>query len=163
MLYCISHHSANFSKSRDKRILEFLEGKEEVAGTFFDHVGAMFNGPKIKKERDQLLASNKVKDIMYENALESNKAELEKSKTKATYDKEILEERLRSERREKASLADAHNSQIQSIHTEKALRNAIELEYTKLSLYVNGQKYELTGSVGVQHLSKADHVRSRYL
>jgi hypothetical protein len=36
----------------------------------------MFNGPKIKKERDQLLVSNEVKDVMYENLVESSKAEL---------------------------------------------------------------------------------------
>ena len=162
-------------------------------------MGAMFNGPKFKKERDQLLMSHKLKDVVHETTLEANKVELEKSEMKAAYDKEILEdqlekskmkaahdkeileeqleksemkathdkeilgEQLRSEQREKASLSDAHDSQIQSIHIEKALRNIIELEYTKLSLYANGQKYELKGSVGIQHLFKEYHVRPRCL
>ena len=128
--YCICHHSANFWKSHENRILDFLEDKEGAAGTFFDHMGAMFNGPKIKKERDKLLISNKLKDVLLDHASETSKAALENSEKMAAKDNDLFEERLRSEQQEKSRLLAVHKSQIQSIHAENGLKKTIELEYT---------------------------------
>ena len=142
----------------------------------------MLNGPKFKKERDQLLMSNKLKDVLYETTVEANEAELEILEMKVAHGKEIFEkelenlkiaagldiaiigEELRSEQQERLSLTGTHNSEIKSIKTEKGLRNVIELEYTNfLCMYTNCQKYELKGSVKIQHLSKEYYVRPRYV
>ena len=83
----------------------------------------------------------------------------------AAHDKEIFEERLRSEKQEKERLIDTHDTEIKYLHNEKGLKNLIELEYTNFHCIYTlmGQKYEFEGSVRIQHLSKEYYVRPRYL
>ena len=125
----------------------------------------MLNGPNIKKEWDQLLISNKIKDVLYESIVKAKEAELARSNENAAHDKEIFEERLRSEKQEKERLIDTHDTEIKYLHNEKGLKNLIELEYTNFHCIYTlmGQKYEFEGSVRIQHLSTEYYVRPRYL
>ena len=136
-----------------------------------DHFSAMINGPKIKKERDQLLVNYKLKEILHGHALESmamdhnheeqkKQAELERVREKAEndkklleHDKKLLEERLRSHKQEKQSQNKVHDAEVEAQDTEQRLRQAIELEYICFFLYANGQEPELTGKDGIQPLS----------
>jgi hypothetical protein len=129
-----------------------------------DHFSAMINGPKIKKERDQLLVNYKLKEMLHDHAMESmatdhnhkeekKQAELERVREKAEHDKELLEEKLLSHEREKQSQNEAHDAEVKARDIEERLQQAIELEYICFFLYANGQEHELTGKVGIQPLS----------
>lgn len=101
----------------------------------------MINGPRIKKELDQLVTNSKLKEVMHEHAIEfmatdhkhkqeKQKAELEIMRAKGEHGKELLEERLRSREREIESRAEAYEMQFKVLDTEERLRQAVELEYT---------------------------------
>jgi hypothetical protein len=136
-----------------------------------DHVSAMIKGPKIKKERDQLLMNFKLKEVLHGHELESmatyhnhkeekKQAELERVREKAEndknlleHDKMVLEERLHSHALEKQSQREAHDAEVKALDTEQRLRQGIELEYICFFLYANDQEHELTGKDGIQPLS----------
>lgn len=84
---------------------------------------------------------------------EKNQAELERVREKAEHDKELLEERLRSQELQKESQNEVHDAEVKARDTEQRLRQAIELEYICFFLYANRQEHELTGKDGIQPLS----------